>query len=120
MPRCLCFFFNDTATTEIYTLSLHDALPIYMLSRRAHALRRMAVLAYSVWDPLALLVVVTLERRLELLGFDVDIQAGGGVDPRLDIRHGLARLQEGWQAVLMIWHVVVRQAGDRHLPVDMH
>ena len=31
MPRKLCymfFFFNDTATTEIYTLSLHDALPI--------------------------------------------------------------------------------------------
>src|SRR5690242_21961237 len=26
-----CFFFNDTATTEIYTLSLHDALPIYPL-----------------------------------------------------------------------------------------
>src|SRR5215475_6234837 len=26
--RLLCFFFNDTATTEIYTLSLHDALPI--------------------------------------------------------------------------------------------
>ena len=25
------FFFNDTATTEIYTLSLHDALPIYMI-----------------------------------------------------------------------------------------
>src|SRR3712207_7336905 len=25
---CLIFFFNDTATTEIYTLSLHDALPI--------------------------------------------------------------------------------------------
>src|SRR2546425_8726500 len=38
------FFFNDTATTEIYTLSLHDALPIslrprpgYMSSRRAGA-----------------------------------------------------------------------------------
>src|SRR5438093_1701764 len=28
----ILFFFNDTATTEIYTLSLHDALPIY----RAH------------------------------------------------------------------------------------
>src|SRR5215510_6142240 len=27
-PRLLLFFFNDTATTEIYTLSLHDALPI--------------------------------------------------------------------------------------------
>src|SRR2546428_11175858 len=26
---CFFFFFNDTATTEIYTLSLHDALPIY-------------------------------------------------------------------------------------------
>src|SRR2546430_10453819 len=26
--RLLFFFFNDTATTEIYTLSLHDALPI--------------------------------------------------------------------------------------------
>src|SRR5947199_5440432 len=27
-PISLLFFFNDTATTEIYTLSLHDALPI--------------------------------------------------------------------------------------------
>src|SRR5205809_6228396 len=27
------FFFNDTATTEIYTLSLHDALPIYSLPK---------------------------------------------------------------------------------------
>src|SRR3712207_8820775 len=29
-----CFFFNDTATTEIYTLSLHDALPIWRRARR--------------------------------------------------------------------------------------
>src|SRR5258708_40342264 len=28
-PSSLFFFFNDTATTEIYTLSLHDALPIF-------------------------------------------------------------------------------------------
>src|SRR2546429_2721267 len=28
MASCFFFFFNDTATTEIYTLSLHDALPI--------------------------------------------------------------------------------------------
>src|SRR2546422_8113697 len=27
----LLFFFNDTATTEIYTLSLHDALPLYIV-----------------------------------------------------------------------------------------
>src|SRR3712207_6951419 len=33
----LCFFFfNDTATTEIYTLSLHDALPIYNGARGRH------------------------------------------------------------------------------------
>src|SRR2546427_10268017 len=38
---CLCitflsfFFFNDTATTEIYTLSLHDALPISLALRSA-------------------------------------------------------------------------------------
>src|SRR5258707_9929582 len=31
------FFFNDTATTEIYTLSLHDALPIYYLRAQAEA-----------------------------------------------------------------------------------
>src|SRR3712207_9443335 len=29
-----CFFFNDTATTEIYTLSLHDALPISMTAAK--------------------------------------------------------------------------------------
>src|SRR5687767_15700505 len=29
-----CFFFNDTATTEIYTLSLHDALPIWSCTRK--------------------------------------------------------------------------------------
>src|SRR6266536_6636448 len=38
------FFFNDTATTEIYTLSLHDALPISrdveLTSRRAQAADR--------------------------------------------------------------------------------
>src|SRR5258708_16092441 len=35
------FFFNDTATTEIYTLSLHDALPIF----RAQRVQRDAALA---------------------------------------------------------------------------
>src|SRR5258708_21742044 len=30
------FFFNDTATTEIYTLSLHDALPICICLHRCH------------------------------------------------------------------------------------
>src|SRR3712207_7143056 len=39
------FFFNDTATTEIYTLSLHDALPIYVVGGdRAVALGAQQVL----------------------------------------------------------------------------
>src|SRR3712207_9505312 len=49
------FFFNDTATTEIYTLSLHDALPIWVLnvgsccaSRRAG--RKPATLVYGTTD----------------------------------------------------------------------
>src|SRR5690242_21704737 len=31
-PTSLLFFFTDTATTQIYTLSLHDALPIFASS----------------------------------------------------------------------------------------
>src|SRR2546425_3433914 len=40
-PYSLFFFFNDTATTEIYTLSLHDALPISrrLLPHRSQAVR---------------------------------------------------------------------------------
>src|SRR3712207_8649990 len=41
MPTCY-FFFNDTATTEIYTLSLHDALPISPQRRRVEAHRDVA------------------------------------------------------------------------------
>src|SRR6266705_3010011 len=33
VTRLICFFFNDPATTEIYTLSLHDALPICATNR---------------------------------------------------------------------------------------
>src|SRR5687767_6291137 len=38
--KWLFFFFNDTATTEIYTLSLHDALPISPPASRATPPRR--------------------------------------------------------------------------------
>src|SRR3712207_9207578 len=37
-----CFFFNDTATTEIYTLSLPDALPIWAFLPLSDALGRIA------------------------------------------------------------------------------
>src|SRR5256884_242908 len=39
MKRFSFFFFNDTATTEIYTLSLHDALPICPAMVRAGRVR---------------------------------------------------------------------------------
>src|SRR2546430_12387149 len=38
-PEIFLFFFNDTATTEIYTLSLHDALPICAHGAAPHAPR---------------------------------------------------------------------------------
>src|SRR5947199_3615791 len=45
------FFFNDTATTEIYTLSLHDALPICRLRRTSKTVRPADCLANlpSTW-----------------------------------------------------------------------
>src|SRR2546430_15467194 len=39
-PIFLFFFFNDTATTEIYTLSLHDALPISVNVRGQRPMKR--------------------------------------------------------------------------------
>src|SRR2546422_2562415 len=42
VPSSTFFFFNDTATTEIYTLSLHDALPISTAWARLPALASVA------------------------------------------------------------------------------
>src|SRR3712207_9181047 len=69
---CRVFFFNDTATTEIYTLSLHDALPILIaeVKRRSPSKGDLATIA----DPAELAVayaeggarvisVLTEERR---------------------------------------------------------
>src|SRR5256886_16226281 len=39
------FFFNDTATTEIYTLSLHDALPIYVPQPHRRAIEQVLALS---------------------------------------------------------------------------
>src|SRR2546430_17099137 len=53
------FFFNDTATTEIYTLSLHDALPIYWVSLDVSdltAVRRAAQTFLESGQPIDVLV----------------------------------------------------------------
>src|SRR3712207_7608703 len=65
----LIFFFNDTATTEIYTLSLHDALPIF-------ANRRL-----NLGD-----AVNAAQRGLDATG-DLDLELGR-CGARLADRHG--------------------------------
>src|SRR3712207_9208215 len=60
LRQSLCFFFfNDTATTEIYTLSLHDALPILLCAE--HAVAGVA----QAGDDIGVLVQVAVERRGE-------------------------------------------------------
>src|SRR5437667_10678399 len=54
----LFFFFNDTATTEIYTLSLHDALPI-LLSPEMSGDRPLMALNYQ----LSFLVTIRSEEQ---------------------------------------------------------
>src|SRR5438445_7527740 len=51
-PIFLFFFFNDTATTEIYTLSLHDALPI--LARHATDPPVSRIVTFAVGQPVGL------------------------------------------------------------------
>src|SRR3712207_8496016 len=45
----LFFFFNDTATTEIYTLSLHDALPIYNIYDDSFSVK-ITLLGFNIVD----------------------------------------------------------------------
>src|SRR3989449_11776810 len=70
---CTFFFFNDTATTEIYTLSLHDALPI---------LERVA-------EPF--LERFTSEMRARKVGDPLDPATHVGPQARLDLREKLHR-----------------------------
>src|SRR5262249_58144125 len=46
-PYIIFFFFNDTATTEIYTLSLHDALPISKQQQVSEIMRQMLTQAQT-------------------------------------------------------------------------
>src|SRR2546422_5219254 len=46
------FFFNDTATTEIYTLSLHDALPISAVGLSTRVETTVAIEFALSWNPL--------------------------------------------------------------------
>src|SRR3712207_7219212 len=70
MSRIICFF-NDTATTEIYTLSLHDALPIYA-AREVRLAQR-----------------IRGERELRGAGGALRVRAGAGHELRLDPERAL-------------------------------
>src|SRR2546430_13525222 len=63
------FFFNDTATTEIYTLSLHDALPIC----HGRKLRR--------WQPHSYLLGRALQGRRRRGGGCAFRRGAGGAEP---------------------------------------
>src|SRR2546425_4919410 len=68
------FFFNDTATTEIYTLSLHDALPISNLGE-AHQHLGVIYLHLGLLDE----AVAELRNALTLNPFDVNAQRRIGI-----------------------------------------
>src|SRR5436305_7812286 len=60
------FFFNDTATTEIYTLSLHDALPISRIWRIAIWLkgeRARAICKHPMAPPCVWIATLTIDRK---------------------------------------------------------
>src|SRR5437879_13166156 len=64
---CVFFFFDDTATTEIYTLSLHDALPISLVAREyfARELELSAPLLDGMTEDIAAAVSSVIPRSEE-------------------------------------------------------
>src|SRR2546422_7674785 len=75
---CVFFFFNDTATTEIYTLSLHDALPISHTAAYDAAILQYLTRSTEELPPTLTLV---LERRQAL-------RYGDRKSTRLNSSHG--------------------------------
>src|SRR2546422_7482222 len=67
-PYLLFFFFNDTATTEIYTLSLHDALPISAAAGRYAGLDRFECRTRIVEDMKALGLIERIEPYRHTVG----------------------------------------------------
>src|SRR5260370_13779120 len=61
------FFFNDTATTEIYTLSLHDALPIFTLLTQKTG--SSLIPAYYLFG-IQLFILIVLDRKSTRLNSD--------------------------------------------------
>ena len=84
------FFFNDTATTEIYTLSLHDALPIYFVwglrkaaKRRPHGghshLTEDGNVNYTPWILFTIFVLGPCEPLIPLLMYPAAKASTAGI-----------------------------------------
>src|SRR5258707_11176841 len=102
------FFFNDTATTEIYTLSLHDALPILLTWEGDSEWLRSTYLADS---PFSWAHIVTLDRkstRLNSSHANISYavfclkkkrrgqEAAAGIHPAADTLHLLPHAPHDW------------------------
>src|SRR3712207_9356531 len=77
------FFFNDTATTEIYTLSLHDALPIFLIQPEPlvlveELLQEEVLVANAVQVAVDQVVLAELHAPVALLGRLVVVVRGRG------------------------------------------
>src|SRR3989475_10325944 len=115
MQMYIFFFFNDTATTEIYTLSLHDALPIYEdvvggsnappKGRVEHRLLMPDVLDLNRRD-----VVEDVHRAVHPVGIDPVLECGRRVtrddrrahDPVGPRDRSAAGIQPGGHAVVIV------------------
>src|SRR3989454_10765203 len=138
----MLFFFNDTASTEIYPLSLHDALPIYFSSalcepfaqRRVlmddHAFHRVdRLLPWPAREHLLRVGVAGLAargdaggREVDVLGVVVALQLGG--EEAHDVHRGAAAVAgmalEVGMAALLLGQVMRELADDVAQAVDLH
>src|SRR2546422_8290977 len=107
----LFFFFNDTATTEIYTLSLHDALPIFKVIitksfARIHEtnLKKQGILALTFADPKDYdqieqtdrISVVDLQNLKPGKPVKVIIHKAGGREVEIQTNHSYTEQQIAW------------------------
>src|SRR4029077_11985651 len=98
-------FFNDTATTEIYTLSLHDALPIYRATRRGRATihrspneakivgqaHRSEEYTSELQSHLNLVCRLLLEKKKKKRERNIDVRNEDHTPPKYTVRHMTVR-----------------------------
>src|SRR2546425_1720375 len=99
------FFFNDTATTEIYTLSLHDALPIYAIPRSREVGLDWRVLAFTIGVSFVTGILFGLVPALQAAVVDVHEtlkETGRGTSGRHWLRSSLVIVEVATTLVLLI------------------